>query len=77
MATVITLNKTFDIQLEDNTIIKVKVCLGASTEDGIGDDEDFQASQRIRSFTYDNVLELLEEALTELFTAEDLADSIG
>jgi hypothetical protein len=74
MATNITLNKTFKIELEDNTIINVIVCLEASTED---DDEDFESNQRIRSFTYDNVLEPLQEALTELFIAEDLADSIG
>ena len=74
MTTNITLNKTFEIELEDNTTINVMVCLKASTED---DDEDFEANQRIRSFTYDNVIEPLEEALTELFTAEDMADSIG
>ena len=73
MTTNITLNKTFKIELEDNTIINVMVCLEASTED---DDEDFEANQRIRSFTYDNVLEPLEEALTELFTAEDMADML-
>ena len=74
MTTNITLNKTFKIELEDNTIINVMVCLEASTDD---DDDDFEANQRIRSFTYDNVLEPLEEALTELFTAEDMAKSIG
>ena len=75
MSTTITLNKTFEIELEDNTTINVMVCLEASAGDS-DDDEDFQANQRIRSFTYDNVLEPLQEALTELFTAEDLADML-
>lgn len=70
----LTLNKTFDVELEDNTIISVMVLLEASTND---DDEDSEASQRIKSFSYDNVIEPLQDVLTELFIAEDLADSIG
>jgi hypothetical protein len=76
MSTTIKLKKTFNITLEDNTSIYVVVSIRASSA-GTDDDEDFQASQRIKSFTYDNVIEPLQDALTELFTAEDLADSIG
>lgn len=76
MSTTITLNKTFEIELEDNTTINVMVCLEASTQNE-DDDEDFEANQRIRSFTYDNVIEPLKDALTELFIAEDLAASRG
>lgn len=61
MTTNITLNKTFEIELEDNTTINVMVCIEASTED-----EDYQANRQIRIFNYDNVLIPLEEALTEL-----------
>jgi hypothetical protein len=74
MTTNIALNKTFEVELDDNTTINVMVCLEVSTED---DTEDTQASQQIRCFTYDNVIEPLEDTLTELFTAEDMADSIG
>ena len=77
MSTTINLIHSFEVELEDNTIINVMVSLEAMTGDGNDEDEDFQANQRIRSFTYDNVIEPLEEALTELFTAEDMADSIG
>jgi hypothetical protein len=71
MTTNITLNKTFEVELDDNTTINVMVCLEVSTED---DTEDTQASQQIRCFTYDNVIEPLQDTLTELFTAEDMAD---
>jgi hypothetical protein len=79
MSTVITLNKTFDIELEDNTTINVKVCLGASTGD-----EDYYASRQIRKFNYDNVLIPLQDSLIELLMDipedeedEDPEDSIG
>jgi hypothetical protein len=74
MSTDITLRKTFEIELEDQTTINVMVCLEASTEDDSDDDE---ASDRIRRFTYDNVIEPLQDELTELFIAEDLADILA
>lgn len=51
MTTNITLNKTFEVELEDETTINVTVSLDASTEDYNEDDE---ASDRIRRFNYDN-----------------------
>jgi molybdenum cofactor biosynthesis enzyme MoaA len=74
MTTNITLNKTFEIDLDDQTTISVTVSLDASTEDDI---DDAEAGDRIRRFTYDNVIEPLQDTLTELFIAEDLADILA
>jgi hypothetical protein len=61
MSCTITLNKTFEVELEDNTTINVMLCLEASTED-----EDYQASRQIRTFNYDNVIIPLQGDLIEL-----------
>jgi hypothetical protein len=72
MSSNITLSKNFEIELEDNTIINVTVCVEASTED------EFQASDHIKRFTYENVLDPLEEVLTELLSEiKDEADDYG
>jgi hypothetical protein len=66
MSTTINLNRTFEIELEDNTTLDVLVMVEVRTEDN-----DFQASRQIKTVTYDNVLDPLEDALTELLSAID------
>jgi hypothetical protein len=69
MSTTINLNRTFEIELEDNTTLDVLVMVEVRTEDN-----DFQASRQIKTVTYDNVLDPLEDALTELLSAIDDED---
>ena len=64
MSSTITLNKTFEIELEDNTTMNVLVCVEVSTEDN-----DFEASRQIKLVTSDNVLDPIEDLLTQMLSA--------
>jgi hypothetical protein len=79
MSSTITLNKTFEIELEDNTTMNVLIMVEVSTEDN-----DFEASRQIKLVTSDNVLGPIEDLLTQMLSAiedededEDTEDSIG
>jgi hypothetical protein len=78
MSSTVTLSKNFEIELEDNTTINVQVCIEATT-----DDNEFEASRQIKIVTYDNVLDPIEDLLTQMLSAiedededEDTEDSI-
>jgi hypothetical protein len=62
MSITLALSTKFEIELEDNTTINITVCIGASTEDH------FQASRHIKRFNYNNVLDPLQDQLTELLS---------
>jgi hypothetical protein len=63
MSSTITLNKTFEIELEDNTTINVLVMVEVSTEDN-----DFDASRQIKLVTSDNVLDPIQDLLTQMIS---------
>jgi hypothetical protein len=63
MSSTITLNKTFEIDLEDNTTINVMVCVEVSTQDN-----DFDASRQIKLVTSDNVLDPIQDLLTQMLS---------
>jgi hypothetical protein len=78
MSSTINLNKTFEIELEDNTTMNVLVCVEVSTEDN-----DFEASRQIKLVTSDNVLDPIQDLLTQMLSEiedededEDTEDSI-
>jgi hypothetical protein len=69
MSSTVTLSKNFEIELEDNTTINIQVCIEATTED-----EDFEASRQIKIVTYDNVLDPIQDLITQMLSDIDDED---